>query len=104
MPEGSDWRNAANYNYLQSLEPAALAWEFLRRNADYRQDYGRTSREADAMGVDALMARWGVRFPHRPESVWHRGGNLLDPFHGSRNAHSGAVTDNTSSCFTEIQR
>jgi hypothetical protein len=35
----TDWRIADSYNYLDNLDPAAIAWEFLRRNSDYRANY-----------------------------------------------------------------
>jgi hypothetical protein len=38
MPPVPDWRSAAAYAYLNDLNPAELAWEFLRRNPDYQRD------------------------------------------------------------------
>lgn len=73
MPEGSDWRNAASYTYLQNLEPADFAWEFLRRNTEYERDYARASRKADAATVDALTARWGLRFPDESDAARNPG-------------------------------
>ena len=29
-----DWRSPAAYQYAATMEPANLAWEFLRRNAN----------------------------------------------------------------------
>ncbi|MGR4866741.1 transcriptional regulator domain-containing protein [Caulobacter sp. LARHSG274] len=42
---------------------AALAWEFLRRNLDYRNDYQRW-RAGDLIG---LAERWGLRAPLDPD-------------------------------------
>lgn len=33
-----DWRSAAHYEYVSGLTSTGLAWEFLRRNSDYRRD------------------------------------------------------------------
>ncbi|WP_439650090.1 transcriptional regulator domain-containing protein [Gymnodinialimonas mytili] len=53
----SDWRNAADYDYLDNLDVSGLAWECLRRNARYRADYPQMR--------DGLKspAAWGLRFP-----------------------------------------
>lgn len=43
---------------------AALAWEVLRRDPAYREDYARLPAPADggsAAGLD-LAARWGLHF------------------------------------------
>jgi len=42
------------------------AWEFLRRNPDYRRLYGDFRVGSDGRGVAVAMAgfrRWGVMFP-----------------------------------------
>lgn len=103
MPEGSSWRNAANYEYLQHLAPAELAWEFLRRNPDYERDYSRASRKADAATVDALTARWGLRFPDKPDAARCRSGGLLDPCDRSRDTHSRPAAGNPRSCRIKFQ-
>ena len=67
MPPAPDWRSAAAYAYLDDLKPAELAWEFLRRNSDYRRDY----RAVADVGVgqaefsEPLILRWGLPFPDR---------------------------------------
>jgi hypothetical protein len=67
MPTTPDWRNAATYAYLQNLNRAELAWEFLRRNPNYNRDFRaaarRTSGQADF--PERLTRRWGLRFPCR---------------------------------------
>jgi hypothetical protein len=42
MPPVPDWRSAAAYAYLNELNPAELAWEFLRRNPDISATIGRS--------------------------------------------------------------
>ena len=39
MSEDESWRSEAAYDYIDKLTPGDLAWEFLRRNPDYRQSY-----------------------------------------------------------------
>ena len=57
-----DWRSPAAYQYATAMEPAGLAWEFLRRNPDYRTTYDTASAQADH-GTDGPARRWGLRFP-----------------------------------------
>lgn len=33
-----DWRTPAAYKRIKDLPPAGFAWEYLRRNEDYRHD------------------------------------------------------------------
>lgn len=49
----------------ERLEPAALAWEFLRRNPDYVADY----RGLRAGRLAALPAHWGLVAPIDPDAV-----------------------------------
>ena len=46
MSEDESWRSEAAYDYIDALTPGDLAWEFLRRNPDYRKSY----RELIAVG------------------------------------------------------
>ena len=39
MPEQHDWRTDADYDFIDRLTTSELAWEFLRRNEDYRKAY-----------------------------------------------------------------
>jgi len=70
MPPVSDWRSAAAYAFLNDLNPGEFAWEFLRRNPEYQRDY----RAAAADGanepefLEALLLKWGLRFPDRSGS------------------------------------
>lgn len=38
-----DWRNAEDYAFTKELSPNGWAWEFLRRNPAYREDYAALS-------------------------------------------------------------
>jgi hypothetical protein len=64
MPPVREWRSEAAYTYLNDLKPAELAWEFLRRNPNYRRDYrtavGGTAGQPE-VSVTVIL-RWGLRF------------------------------------------
>ena len=59
-----DWRSRAAYQDAATMDPAGLAWEFLRRNPDYRTTYDTAPAQADH-GTDGPARRWGWRFPGR---------------------------------------
>lgn len=67
MPEQGTWRISTAYDYVNELDAPDLAWEFLRRNPEYQQDYNRLKqrglREDQAAG--ALSAKWGLSFRGR---------------------------------------
>ena len=72
MPRTTDWRSQEAVDALLKLDRAGLAWEFLRRNPDYREDFrqtlqriasGETSEEA---AMTEFSRRWGLSF--RPRS------------------------------------
>jgi hypothetical protein len=75
MPTTPDWRNAAAYSYLQELNRAELAWEFLRRNPNYNRDFRtagrRTSDQTDF--PERLARHWGLRFPCRSGAARRQG-------------------------------
>ena len=67
-----DWRSPRAYEDLRSLDAPGFAWEFLRRNADFKQDHEKLERAAregtlDPAEVDAFTQRWGVRFREHQE-------------------------------------
>ncbi len=68
MPEQGTWRISAAYDYVSDLDTPDLAWEFLRRNPEYQQDYKRLKEH----GLDedkaraALGDKWGLSFRCRP--------------------------------------
>ncbi|WOJ88358.1 DUF6499 domain-containing protein [Methylocapsa polymorpha] len=59
-----DWRSPAAYDYAAAMEPSGLAWEFLRRNPDYRIAYEAAQARADD-GVAGPARCWGLRFSGR---------------------------------------
>ncbi|MFD1474285.1 transcriptional regulator domain-containing protein [Ancylobacter polymorphus] len=62
----SAWQSSEAYAFVDTLSPAQFAWEWLRRNKAYRQDFAKlcAADGADEETLAALMrARWGLRFP-----------------------------------------
>ena len=51
------WQPSAAYLYVLQLDASRIAWEYLRRNGDYREDWRRTGMEAGA------ALHWGLSFP-----------------------------------------
>lgn len=69
MPEQGTWRISTAYDYVNELDPPDLAWEFLRRNPEYRQDYQRLKDgglEEDKVEV-VLSNKWGLSFRGRSQ-------------------------------------
>lgn len=54
----SEWQASAAYLYVLHLSAAELAWEYLRRNPDYRDDWTKFGACADA----AVARHWGLEF------------------------------------------
>lgn len=74
VPDTSQWRDEAAYDYLDHVPAAGFAWEWLRRNAHYQHDYQTLLREAPDMNEleEVIQRRWGLRFPG--DTVPHMGG------------------------------
>jgi hypothetical protein len=70
MPR-SDWRSPAAYAHATSIPAAGFAWEYLRRDDDYRRALrrARTLPRADSDARNAFSERWGLRFPGRSRSA-----------------------------------
>jgi hypothetical protein len=47
-PSSEPWYPTAAYLYVLHLDGPALAWEYLRRNPDYRLDWLRRRRRPEA--------------------------------------------------------
>lgn len=70
MAEPPDWRLQTTERALNRLERQGFAWEFLRRNPDYRSDYDRvrstpTSRSSASLPHRSVALQWGLRFRAR---------------------------------------
>ncbi|WP_373456241.1 transcriptional regulator domain-containing protein [Rhizobium sp. L1K21] len=87
MADHSNWRHSKAYDYVEQLDPAQLAWEFLRRNPDYQKDYDKIPEQKRETASDDLSEQWGLRFPGLPEHALDRHGYLLHTAIRSWNAH-----------------
>ncbi|SFO91954.1 hypothetical protein SAMN05216330_10510 [Bradyrhizobium sp. Ghvi] len=61
MPE-FDWRSPDSYKSLQDAEITDIAWECLRRNADYRREYEVMIANSPNEVTDEFRRRWGLCF------------------------------------------
>jgi len=92
MPAGSNWRIRED-DYLQQLDRPGFAWEFLRRNPGYQEDYKRIVREdasdasSEGRSRDALVWRWGLAFCGRSTAFRRSSDGILAR---KRTAHRGA--------------
>ena len=94
MSEEGSWRTGSTYDYIDDLNAPDIAWEFLRRNHDYRREYSELQRLGH-LAPDkawALSDRWGLSFRHRPGSQCLYCGYLLDPYRRSVQASPRSVT------------
>ncbi len=66
-----DWRTPAAYGHTKHLAAAGFAWEYLRRNDDYRNDFNAIALtgEPGARQLERFAQRWGLRFPKRPRRI-----------------------------------
>lgn len=64
MSERDSWRSEAAYAYVDTLNPSELAWEFLRRNSEYRSGYTKllSSGGVTAEAERQFASHWGLRF------------------------------------------
>ena len=69
MPDGAGWRSPEATDYLEDAQGPGFAWEFLRRDPDYRREYHRMSlhmaggSSPELEAALALAQRWGLKFP-----------------------------------------
>ena len=93
-----DWRNDRDYDHFDSLDLAGLAWECLRRNDDYRADYGRMHAGGGA------PADWGLRFPRRSGHSRACRSRLLAPGIRAGGRHAGRLSAGTRTALRRPYR
>ncbi|MEH3117248.1 MAG: DUF6499 domain-containing protein [Methylorubrum populi] len=78
MPN-TDWRTPATYAHARNISTAGFAWEFLRRDPDYRRDFRHVKASPrGAVEVQAAFTdRWGLRFPSGPGPACRRSTPVL---------------------------
>lgn len=62
-----DWRSPAAYRHAKHIAAAGFAWEYLRRNDEYRHDFQTIALtgQPGSPELEAFAHRWGLRFPMR---------------------------------------
>lgn len=62
-----DWRSPAAYKFAKSIPAAGFAWEYLRREEEYRREFQAlvASGKPDPERLEAFVRRWGLRFSGR---------------------------------------
>lgn len=63
-PDTSHWRADSAYDFMDQAGVDNLAWECLRRNGEYQQDYRvlRGASRLDQQLPEQMEHRWGLRF------------------------------------------
>ncbi len=105
MPDDESWRSPEATAYLDRVQRVGFAWEFLRRNPDYQDDYERMSRHlasGTTIALEAALAlaqRWSLSFPVRPAAAKRSGTHIMgiqcssDGDHADGNAARNAKHD-----------
>jgi hypothetical protein len=84
MADKSNWRLESDYD-LANLNRSDVAWEFLRRNPEYQNDYKKILRlqtsnnPADTTAAAMLARHWGLNCCRRPETAGTRGKRSMAP-------------------------
>lgn len=67
MPQ-EKWRIDSAYDYVDDLRAPELAWEFLRRNEEYKSEYKRVVSVSSQLvnPENSLSDHWGLSFRNRP--------------------------------------
>ena len=79
-PDTKEWRSSTTYDYMDEIDVDALAWECLRRNSSYQKDFANAANleEDNARMTEAIVNRWGLRFPRPAQSGCTRSSHILD--------------------------
>ena len=94
MLDDGGWRSADTVEYLKRTQRIGFAWEFLRRNPDYRRDFEVMNRllqngtQDDLETVLALVRRWGLGFPLRPNAPVQSGSGRLGRCSAANDRHA----------------
>jgi hypothetical protein len=64
MTKRPDWRSPDYVDSLKNLDRAGFAWEFLRRNPSYRDDYDGIAEDQDELELssETVGGNWGLSF------------------------------------------
>ncbi|OYZ92875.1 MAG: hypothetical protein B7X99_15770 [Rhizobiales bacterium 17-65-6] len=66
-PDASGWRSPDGYQHIETMNSSDLAWEWLRRNEAYDEDFLALTDGADPNPLtERIRQRWGLRFRRGP--------------------------------------
>lgn len=70
-PDTTNWRDRTRYDYFDALPTEGLAWECLRRSADYQHLYDALIAEQleNAPLSHEAERHWGLRFRRLTEPI-----------------------------------
>ena len=58
-----DWRSEQDYANFEKAETANVAWEWLRRDSEYEQDFANlTANERSSGTPHQFRKKWGLSF------------------------------------------
>ena len=58
-----DWRSEEAYTNFKNAESMDIAWEWLRRDADYQSDYRRLEDAQQlSSATETFRQQWGLSF------------------------------------------
>lgn len=74
-----DWRSPEAYESIQEVNAAGFAWEFLRRNPDYRAEVRKNNGGAafEPESAGNFARHWGLPFRGRSRSFSGRNAGVL---------------------------
>lgn len=95
MQEDESWRSSTAYDYVDDLQASDLAWEFLRRNEDYRREYKWLQSKTDSsdLAKESFSQRWGLSFRTRSQPPRVVVGSSLDADRGPLKNSSHVVAN-----------
>ncbi|WP_371814969.1 transcriptional regulator domain-containing protein [Bradyrhizobium sp. CCBAU 51753] len=62
MP-GADWKSESAYHEVKKAETVDIAWEWLRRDCEYHEDFRALLSSKTSSATDHLRRKWGLTFP-----------------------------------------
>ncbi|WP_368649772.1 MULTISPECIES: transcriptional regulator domain-containing protein [Brucella] len=80
VPDTREWRTSSSYDFMDEVDTDNLAWECLRRNANYQKDFSTSiaAEPSDNSKAAMIQTRWCLRFPRPPQPLRARAKRILD--------------------------
>jgi hypothetical protein len=62
----ADWRSEQDYSNFEKAETADIAWEWLRRDSEYEQEFRSLTASARSIAMPPqFRKKWGLSFRRR---------------------------------------